>query len=86
MEGFGTYSAIQNIAAEAVKEYREKLFKTSDPHEYATNVVKLYRAKSNLNPIRDNEYYRYLVDAYPAVVLAEIIKQISNGQNTCNEK
>ena len=86
MEGFGTYTAIQAIAARAFKEYQEKLFRTADPCEYATNTLRLYRSASALNPIRDNVYHRYLVEAHPGAVRNEIVRQIENSQTSCNEK
>ena len=84
MEALSTYNTIQDIANKAAQNYRLDL---GDAEQYAKKIVSFYRSEDSSNPIKDNVYYRYLLEEYTGTVRNEIVRMIKqHSLDGCNDE
>ena len=75
MEALSTYTTLKEIASKAALEYESSL--SENPEDYAKSIVDMYRSDEAPEHIKNNVYFRHLLDCYPGTNRNEVVKIIS---------
>jgi len=74
MEALSTYTTLREIADRAAGGYEREL--NGAPEKYAAEIIELYLSDDAPKPIRDNVYFRHLLESYSGTIRNEIVKII----------